>query len=276
MLTIGQLARCFGLTTRTLRHYDDIGLLGPGHTGHDNGYRYYQPQHVQRLARIVWLRSLGLSLPEIGSLLHDDAWQDSAQLRQALSRHARHLQSEIDTRQRQLTKLAHFLEHPARSQTTMQTPSLVTRPAFRVIGMQWQQADGGTIAQLWTRFVPRIPEIQNVLSANSYGVCDAHPDGSWRYIAGLEVSADTPVPAGMVAIAIPAQHYAVVEHHGPVQGLPDTFCAAYTEWLPEAGLVAVPGIEFELVDARFLGPDHPDSVVELYIPVNMDATDDDA
>lgn len=158
----------------------------------------------------------------------------------------------------------------------MPTPSLVTRPAFRVIGLQWQQGDGGTIAQLWARFVPRIPEIQSVQSANSYGVCDAHPDGSWRYIAGVEVAAGSPVPAGMVAIDIPAQHYAVVEHHGPVQGLPDTFCAAYDEWLPEAGLVAVPGIEFELVDARFLGPDHPDSVVELYIPVNLDATDDDA
>ena len=60
----------------------------------------------------------------------------------------------------------------------------------------------------------------------------------------------------------------------PVRGLPDTFRAAYTEWLPEAGLAAVAGIEFEYMDARFLGPDHADSVVALYIPVSADDSDE--
>ncbi len=43
MLTIGQMARCYGLTTKTLRHYDSIDLFSPALTGTENGYRYYLP-----------------------------------------------------------------------------------------------------------------------------------------------------------------------------------------------------------------------------------------
>ena len=66
MLTIGQMARCHGLTTKTLRHYDSIGLFPPALTGRDNGYRYYSPEQIVTLGRIAWLRQLGMSL----SLIH--------------------------------------------------------------------------------------------------------------------------------------------------------------------------------------------------------------
>ncbi|MBP4046999.1 MerR family transcriptional regulator [Chromobacterium violaceum] len=69
MLTSGQLARCHGLSTKTLRHYDSIGLFRPALTGRDNGYRYYLPAQVAELGRIVMLRELGLPLDEIAKLL---------------------------------------------------------------------------------------------------------------------------------------------------------------------------------------------------------------
>lgn len=50
MLTIGQLARIFEISTKTLRHYDAIGLFVPARTGSDNGYRYYQPEQIEQLA----------------------------------------------------------------------------------------------------------------------------------------------------------------------------------------------------------------------------------
>ncbi|WDH52431.1 MerR family DNA-binding transcriptional regulator [Pseudomonas chlororaphis] len=49
MLTIGQMARCHGLTTKTLRHYDSIGLFTPSLTRQDNGYRYYKPEQMVEL-----------------------------------------------------------------------------------------------------------------------------------------------------------------------------------------------------------------------------------
>jgi len=66
--TIQQVAARAGVTSRTLRHYDDIGLLHPSRVG-DNGYRYYDMDAVARLQRILLLRDLGLGLPVIADVL---------------------------------------------------------------------------------------------------------------------------------------------------------------------------------------------------------------
>ena len=72
-LKIGDLVRLTGLTSRTLRHYDQLGLLVP--SGRSSGdYRLYGPADVQRLLAIQHLKSLGLSLQDIGSALDDESF----------------------------------------------------------------------------------------------------------------------------------------------------------------------------------------------------------
>jgi MerR family transcriptional regulator, thiopeptide resistance regulator len=68
---IGELARETGLTVRTLHHYDQLGLLSPP-SRTEGGHRCYTSSDVRRLHRIVALRSLGISLEEIGTLLDGD------------------------------------------------------------------------------------------------------------------------------------------------------------------------------------------------------------
>ncbi|GAA3704331.1 hypothetical protein GCM10022224_082380 [Nonomuraea antimicrobica] len=81
MWRIGQLARMVGITERTLRHYDKIGLLVPAKTEGATGYRWYGVHELSRLERIRALRRLGLPLRQIADLL--DA--PEAQLRQAVT-----------------------------------------------------------------------------------------------------------------------------------------------------------------------------------------------
>lgn len=67
--TIAQMAKAAGVTSRTLRHYDHIGLLKPvGTTG--GGYREYDRHGLVRLQRILLLRELGLELKAIGTILN--------------------------------------------------------------------------------------------------------------------------------------------------------------------------------------------------------------
>ena len=66
--SIQQVARFAGTTSRTLRHYGDVGLLPPTRVG-ANGYRRYDGEALVRLQRILLLRELGLSLPQIGDVL---------------------------------------------------------------------------------------------------------------------------------------------------------------------------------------------------------------
>ncbi|HWG28535.1 MerR family transcriptional regulator [Actinospica sp.] len=88
--SIAEVARMSGLTSRTLRHYDDIGLLSPAFVG-ANGYRYYGQEELLRLQQIRVLRELGVGLPEIGRIL--DEQTDRVQ---ALREHHKRLLGERD------------------------------------------------------------------------------------------------------------------------------------------------------------------------------------
>lgn len=65
--SIQQVARMSGVTARTLRHYDDIGLLPPSEVG-ANGYRYYERGQLLRLQHILLLRELGVDLATMTAL----------------------------------------------------------------------------------------------------------------------------------------------------------------------------------------------------------------
>lgn len=66
--SIQDLAKAAGTTSRTLRHYGQLGLLPPSRIG-ANGYRYYDEHSLVRLQRILLLRELGVGLPVIGQIL---------------------------------------------------------------------------------------------------------------------------------------------------------------------------------------------------------------
>ncbi|MBV9793127.1 MAG: MerR family transcriptional regulator [Actinobacteria bacterium] len=66
--SIAEVARMSGVTTRTLRHYDAIGLLTPAYV-HDNGHRYYETAQLLRLQQILLLRELGVGLPDIATAI---------------------------------------------------------------------------------------------------------------------------------------------------------------------------------------------------------------
>jgi DNA-binding transcriptional MerR regulator len=66
--SIQEIARLAGTTSRTLRHYDAIGLLAPSRIA-GNGYRHYDEAALVRLQRILLLRELGLGLPQIAEVL---------------------------------------------------------------------------------------------------------------------------------------------------------------------------------------------------------------
>lgn len=97
---IGELARRTGLTVRTLHHYDEIGLLSPAERS-DGGHRVYDEADVQRLYRIVSLRSLGFPLDAIAQALDSQAFDAKA----AVDDHLRRLEAQIAQEQQLLNKL---------------------------------------------------------------------------------------------------------------------------------------------------------------------------
>ena len=66
--TIKDIADLAGVTTRTIRYYDEIGLLSPANTG-ENRYRYYDQDSLLRLQQILFFRELDVPLKEIERIM---------------------------------------------------------------------------------------------------------------------------------------------------------------------------------------------------------------
>ena len=69
MKTVKEVSKLTGVSVRTLHHYDAIGLLKPSQIT-DAGYRLYDDAAIEKLSMILVFRELGLSLKEIGDILH--------------------------------------------------------------------------------------------------------------------------------------------------------------------------------------------------------------
>ncbi len=67
-LTVGELAKRTGTTPKTVRYYEQIGLLSPARRG-ANGYRYFEESQIEPLRFIRRAERLGLTLAEIGQLM---------------------------------------------------------------------------------------------------------------------------------------------------------------------------------------------------------------
>jgi DNA-binding transcriptional MerR regulator len=86
--SIQEIAKLAGTTSRTLRHYDETGLVPPSRIG-ANGYRYYDADALVKLQRVLLLRGLGLGIPAIAEVL--DGQRDDEH---ALVRHLDWLRAE--------------------------------------------------------------------------------------------------------------------------------------------------------------------------------------
>ena len=97
--SIQDVTRLTGTTSRTLRHYDQIGLLRPSRLG-SNGMRFYDGAALVRLQRILLLRELGVGLDEVRRVL-DRELDDVA----ALRRHLLVLRAEQERLARQIASV---------------------------------------------------------------------------------------------------------------------------------------------------------------------------
>lgn len=97
--SIHEVAQLAGTTSRTLRHYGELGIVRPSRVG-SNGYRYYDAAALTRLQRVLLMRGLGVGLRAIAAAL-DDRSDDI----EALVIHQRALERERDRLDRQIASV---------------------------------------------------------------------------------------------------------------------------------------------------------------------------
>jgi DNA-binding transcriptional MerR regulator len=108
MLKIGEFSQLGQVTVRTLRHYDELGLLKPAHIDPDSEYRYYTLEQLPTLHRIVAWKEMGLPLGKIGALLAEPAPVE--QMRHLLEERQTAITRQIAEEQQRLARIAARLQ----------------------------------------------------------------------------------------------------------------------------------------------------------------------
>jgi AraC family transcriptional regulator len=127
------------------------------------------------------------------------------------------------------------------SSVKLDPPRFVSGKAMPIAGLKvrFTSETMNNIAQLWLRFVPHIGHTSGQVGRVAYGLfanMTSNPFG-FDYMAGVEVSSTSGLPAGFSHVTMPAQRYVVFSHHGPVSNIRDTIDAAH-KWFVTSGLSA--------------------------------------
>lgn len=108
---IGEFSKLCQVTVKTLRHYEEIGLLVPIAVDEWTGYRYYDISQLRRVNRIVYLKQLGLSLEEINELFEGGKEYPDTELLRVKIEQCKSEMERLVWRQTELAKLENKLHN---------------------------------------------------------------------------------------------------------------------------------------------------------------------
>ena len=211
-LTIGQVARLSGLTTRALRHYDKLGVLRPAEVSDENGYRWYARDQVEIARQVRVLRELEVPLDEVRRIVAAPDSEDAA--RRIAAHRAR-----IEARLTELRTTYYFLGRlaggqeiedvmPIRPASVSLEPALQRKTAADLFNYTWTLLEKADRTERETDLMVHAAHASRFMWED-IGEPVNHARGEWQ-IARVYAVADRPEPA---------LHHArrclqIVEEHG--------------------------------------------------------------
>lgn len=251
---------------KTLRYYDEVGLLRPVEIDRFTGYRYYTFDQLPRLNRILALKDLGLSLEQIGQLL--DKGLPAEQLRGMLRLKQAEIQQRVDEEQERLARVeARLRQIEQEDQMSAYDvvikkvePMLVASvrdiiPAYPEQGHLWnelgkyfEQQGAATVGACFTRYHADEPEIDAEVCEPVGASLPARGRVQCRQLPGVETMAS-------------------VVHHGPFVTIGEAY-TAILKWIEANGYRIVgPCREVYLRCAEDGSQTDPNTVTEIQFPV---------
>jgi DNA-binding transcriptional MerR regulator len=250
LLKIGDFSQLAQVSTRTLRHYDQIGLLKPASTDASSDYRYYALEQLPRLNRILALKDLGLSLDQIADVLRDEV--PAERLRDMLDAKQREIEQHMRAEQERMARVRALLTRIERE----------GRPVRHDVVLK----AGVACTVVTARSV--VPSMRDVLGARRDMLSAAHEAAGRHALQLCELPAaevviyhndgytdeDVDIEAGVCVRRLPAQldefadgvgvrelpahtSLACIAHHGTLWQARDTLTALYA-WLGENGFAS--------------------------------------
>jgi len=153
--------------------------------------------------------------------------------------------------------------------TPLAPPQIVDQRPLLVAGLneRYDNTASAAIPAQWQRFTPYLDHVPGQVGHIAYGVIhNSDETGHADYLTGVEVTDLSRLPAEFCRLRIPAQRYAIFIHTDHISAIRRTWFSIWNKGLPDAGLEATGGPEFERYDERFDGQTGTGEV-EIWVPV---------
>ena len=279
MFSIGEFARLGGVSVRTLRHYDEIGLLRPASVDPGTGYRGYTAQQLGQLNRIMALKELGLSLTQARRLL-DGITLD--ELRGMLLLRRAQLEHELEQHKNQLLGVEGRLRSIAR-EDAMPADDIVAKkiPAMGAVVIAGQAPAFGpenivpVVNRLAEQFDQlgihdRVKEAGPRLIFYEYG----HGENVTVHLALPVTEAPGELPAPAHYRVLPQVEAAISVRAGPAASIFPMVYHDLARWIDERGYRAAgPGREVWVNEVHHIA-DAAQQVFEIQLPFTRPAGTD--
>ena len=269
MIRIGDFSKLSRVSIKTLRYYDDMGLLKPMHVDEWTGYRYYAFEQLPRLNRILALKDLGLSLAEITGLLDEQVSLEQlrSMLRVQKSEAQRRIQDEqerlnrIEARLRQIELEEKMSEYDVviKQVGPIRVASLrETIPAYSQQGALWKALEGYLAMH---RVRPCGPCFTMYLE-------EEYKESDVDAMACEPIDVDLAESSRVKVQLLPGvEMMACTVHHGPFTTIGEAHTAIH-RWIEENGYrISGPEREVYLKPAKAGSQTDPKTVTEIQYPV---------
>jgi len=262
MFSIGEFSNLCHVTTKTLRHYDNIGLLKPAYLNEENGYRYYEAAQLRRMVFIIRLREYGFSLDEIAELIGAD---DDAVL-EGLKGKLKQQVKELGEKSKLIEQMKTDIERMEKGKNIMSNKievKIAERQPVDIVSV-WETVsmkDGG-MDKLFGRLMAKVEKLGAEMTGAPiaiYHCYDFDPEST-------EVELAFPTnTANAVTRTMDGGKFATATHKGPYSKLNETY-TAIGEWMDKNGY-AMKSSPYEIYLNSPGDVQDDELLTEIYFPV---------
>jgi effector-binding domain-containing protein len=270
MLKIGDFSALAHVSIATLRYYDQAGLLTPARIDSQTGYRYYAAHQLSRLHRILVLRDFGLSLEQIGEMLHAGvtAVEMRGMLKLQLAEQERRVREEGD----RLSRLSSRIRLIEKENDMAYDVVIKSLPKLRIASVREVVPTYPAIGALYPKVAERMgPKMAQVGISVAIWHDKEHKERDVDAEAGFVLRGDVGRVEGVNIYDLLETTAAFTVHNGAYQRLSEAY-DALLKWVAENGYeISGPVREMYVHMTKPVRQDDESYVTEIQVPVKKAA-----
>ena len=267
MYQIGLFSKINHITTKTLRHYDEIGLLKPDSVDYITGYRYYTSEQLPLLHQILALKKLGLSLNEIKEVI-----QNPLRIEVFLKLKERELEEELKKEKQRLNEVRTWINMVKGEHNMNYSPIIKELPGVIVASMRTTVTSYDTYFEIVPKMGEEMGRQGAVIEENPNYCFTIYHDGEYKE---RDIDVEVCEAVKKTCNDSPMVQYkkldkiktaACVLHRGPYKSIREAYAFLFT-WIKENNYTVDGNPRESYIDGIWNKEDEEEWLTELQVPI---------